>query len=248
LKEHTRYDERHESNAGPDADSSAASDTKSDARTGDAGGADGIIPARLYAAHEIPALAGVSCVAFVPGAPGITAGIRCPHSYAPCLRNPDIRDSIDGKHMNAEPLGGNKKELAGLKNKKVLIVEDDQFLRYLLSVKMGQLQDRGVQVFSSGDTEEALETAKKVRPDVIFLDLVMPGMNGYEFLKELRKEPQFKETPVIILSNLTNQDNGERAKNLNVSAYLVKADFALNDLMEKVSDVLLNARPEPVTA
>ena len=150
--------------------------------------------------------------------------------------------------MNAEPLGVNKKELAGLQNKKVLIVEDDQFLRYLLSIKMGQLQDRGVQVFSSGDTEEALETAKKVRPDVIFLDLVMPGMNGYEFLKELRKEPQFKETPVIILSNLTNHDNGERAKSLNVSAYLVKADFALNDLMEKVSDVLLKARPEPVTA
>jgi len=150
--------------------------------------------------------------------------------------------------MNAEPLAGIKGELSGLKNKKVLIVEDDKFLRYLLAIKLEQLKDQGVQVFATGDTDEALETARKVNPDVIFLDIVMPGKNGYEFLKELRGELQFKDTPVIILSNLTNQDNNERAKGLNVSAYLVKADFALNDLVQKVSDILANAQnPQPTT-
>jgi len=151
--------------------------------------------------------------------------------------------------MNVEPLAGIKGELSGLKNKKVLIVEDDKFLRYLLAIKLEQLKGQGVQVFPTGDTDEALETARKVNPDVIFLDIVMPGKNGYEFLKELREEIQFKETPVIILSNLTNQDNNERAKGLNVSAYLVKADFALNDLVQKVSDILENAQsPQPKTA
>ena len=150
--------------------------------------------------------------------------------------------------MNVEPLAGIKGELSGLKNKKVLIVEDDKFLRYLLAIKLEQLKGQGVQVFPTGDTDEALETARKVNPDVIFLDIVMPGKNGYEFLKELREEIQFKETPVIILSNLTNQDNNERAKGLNVSAYLVKADFALNDLVQKVSDILENAQsPQPKT-
>ena len=150
--------------------------------------------------------------------------------------------------MNVEPLAGIKGELSGLKNKKVLIVEDDKFLRYLLAIKLEQLKGQGVQVFPTGDTDEALETARKVNPDVIFLDIVMPGKNGYEFLKELRGELQFKDTPVIILSNLTNQDNNERAKGLNVSAYLVKADFALNDLVQKVSDILANAQnPQPTT-
>jgi len=150
--------------------------------------------------------------------------------------------------MNVEPLAGIKGELSGLKNKKVLIVEDDKFLRYLLAIKLEQLKGQGVQVFPTGDTDEALETARKVNPDVIFLDIVMPGKNGYEFLKELRGEMQFKDTPVIILSNLTNQDNNERAKGLNVSAYLVKADFALNDLVQKVSDILENAQsPQPKT-
>ena len=150
--------------------------------------------------------------------------------------------------MNAEPLAGIKGELSGLKNKKVLIVEDDKFLRYLLAIKLEKRKDQGVQVFATGDTEEALATAHKVNPDVIFLDIVMPGKNGYEFLKELRGELQFKDTPVIILSNLTNQDTNERAKGLNVSAYLVKADFALNDLVQKVSDILANAQnPQPPT-
>ena len=151
--------------------------------------------------------------------------------------------------MNVEPLAGIKGELSGLKNKKVLIVEDDKFLRYLLAIKLEQLKGQGVQVFPTGDTDEALETARKVNPDVIFLDIVMPGKNGYEFLKELREEIQFKETSVIILSNLTNQDSNERTKGLNVSAYLVKADFALNDLVQKVSDILENAQsPQPKTA
>ncbi|RJQ34391.1 response regulator [Candidatus Parcubacteria bacterium] len=161
---------------------------------------------------------------------------------------PNIRGTI-GVEAMTEPLAGIKGELAGLKNKKVLIVEDDKFLRYLLTIKLEQLKDRGVQVFTTGDTEEALETARKVNPDVIFLDIVMPGKNGYEFLKELREEIQFRETPVIILSNLTNQDNNGHMKGLNVSAYLVKADFALNDLVEKVSDILANVQsPQPTTA
>ena len=126
----------------------------------------------------------------------------------------------------------------GLKNKKVLIVEDDTFLHSLLSAKMKQLRDQGVEVFPTLNADDAYAKAKEVTPDVILLDLAMPGKNGLDFLKELRQEAKFEKTPVIILSNMSSEEDKKKADDLKVVAYFVKADFALDELVSKISEVL----------
>jgi len=131
-----------------------------------------------------------------------------------------------------------RKSPDGLQDKKILIVEDDTFLHTLLSAKLKQLRDKGVEVFPTLNAASAYETAKKNKPDVMLLDLAMPGKHGLDFLAELRQEEEFKDLPVIILSNMSGDEDRRRAAELGVVGYFVKADFALDELVEKISGVL----------
>lgn len=128
-----------------------------------------------------------------------------------------------------------------LKGKKVLIIEDDTLLHSLLGDKMSDLRTQGVEVVPVLSADDALKTMKTFVPDVILLDLVMPGKNGFEFLEEMRKDPRFASTPVIVLSNLSQESDRARAKELGVVKYLVKADFSLNEISEEVLKILNGA-------
>lgn len=131
-----------------------------------------------------------------------------------------------------------------LKGKKVIVIEDDPLLHTLLADKMKQLRDKGVEVMPVMRAEEGLEEAKKSHPDLILLDLILPTMNGFEFLEHLRKEPGLEKTPVVILSNLSDESDKERARSLGVTAYLVKADFSLSEISTAVEDIL-SGKPLP---
>ncbi|OGG63915.1 hypothetical protein A3C18_02090 [Candidatus Kaiserbacteria bacterium RIFCSPHIGHO2_02_FULL_54_11b] len=125
-----------------------------------------------------------------------------------------------------------------LKGKKILIIEDDPLLHNLLADKMKQLRDKGVEVFPTMSAEEGLKQAQSSKPDLIMLDLVLPTMNGFEFLEGLRKEPGLEKTPVVVLSNLSDDSDKERAKALGVVAYLVKADFSLSEISGAIEEIL----------
>ena len=118
-------------------------------------------------------------------------------------------------------------DLAG---KKILVIEDDAFLRPLLVRKMGGLEERGVKIDSAVDGEDGLKKTREMHPDLIMLDLLLPKMNGFEFLEKIRGESGLEKTPVMILSNLSDDADRERARLLGVSAYLVKADFSIKDI------------------
>ncbi len=130
--------------------------------------------------------------------------------------------------------------------KKVIIIEDDPLLHNLLADKMKQLRDKGVEVHPVMNAEEGLQTAGSINPDLILLDLVLPNMTGFEFLEQLRKQPGQEKTPVVILSNLSADSDRERAKQLGVIAYFVKADFSLSEISGAVEEILLgHAVPAP---
>ena len=120
-------------------------------------------------------------------------------------------------------------QASNLTGKKILIVEDDPLLHNLLADKMVQLRQKGLDVFPTVNAEEGLVKAREVKPDLIMLDIVLPGMTGFEFLEQLRKEPGLENTPVVVLSNLSDESDKDRARKLGVIAYLVKADFSLGD-------------------
>lgn len=122
-----------------------------------------------------------------------------------------------------------------LSGKKVLWVEDDLFLSGLLGQKFKNL---GVQIFGSSSGEPALDIARSERPDVILLDLLLPGMSGFEILSELKADDRTKNIPVIVLSNLSQNDDVEKAKNLGAVKYLVKATVSLDDIAVETKKVL----------
>ena len=118
---------------------------------------------------------------------------------------------------------------------KVLIAEDDKFLLMAYAAKM---KKDGFDAVIASDGEEAIAKAKSESPDIILLDLVMPKKDGFDALADLKKDPQTKGIPVVILSNLGQDDDIKKGKELGAVDYLVKSDISIKDVVAKVNEVL----------
>ena len=119
--------------------------------------------------------------------------------------------------------------------KKILLAEDDKFisLAYLDGLKRA-----GYNVEHAKDGKEALEKIKSFIPDLVFLDVIMPEMNGFEVLEEIKKDEKFKNLPVIILSNLGQDTDIIKGKELGAVDYLIKANFSMAEVIEKIESYL----------
>ncbi len=117
---------------------------------------------------------------------------------------------------------------------KILVVEDDKFLRELIARKLRE----DYEVSEAIDGEEGLKKTREEKPDLILLDLILPGIDGFEVLTEIKKDPQLSEIPVIILSNLGQTDDIEKGLKLGAIDYLVKAHFTPAEIIEKVKGAL----------
>lgn len=118
---------------------------------------------------------------------------------------------------------------------KVLIIEDDQFLSSLIK---GRLEKDGFSVLQAFDGEEALQLLKKEKPALIILDLIMPKVSGFEVLEVVSLDPQLNQTPVIVLSNLAQDSDIEKAKRLGAVEYFVKIRVSIEDLIKKVESLV----------
>lgn len=119
--------------------------------------------------------------------------------------------------------------------KKILFVEDETAIQKTLGES---LRNKGYDVQSALDGEIALKLVKNEKPDLILLDILLPKKNGLEVLEELRKDKSTKDIPVIILTNLENIGEVERAIELGATTYLVKANYSLDEVIEKVKKAL----------
>lgn len=115
--------------------------------------------------------------------------------------------------------------------KKLLIVEDETALLRALNNKFTK---EGFDVIDAKNGEEGLEKALKNEPDLILLDIIMPIMDGLSMLKELRKTTWGKQAKVLILTNLSEAHKVEEAMNSGVYDFLIKSDWSLEQLVEKV--------------
>lgn len=127
---------------------------------------------------------------------------------------------------------------ADVKTALLLVAEDDQFYANLYRTKL-EKEGFGVVVASNG--RETLELLRKSNPNLIILDLVMPEMDGFEVLKKLREEKDLRNVPVIILSNLGQPEDIERAKELGVFKYIIKSNVSIHQMVESVEDALADA-------
>ena len=114
---------------------------------------------------------------------------------------------------------------------KILIIEDDKFLRELIVRKLSQ---ENLDVVEAIDGEDGIKKVKETILDLLLLDLILPGIDGFEVLSKIKEEPATASIPVIILSNLGQREDIERGLKLGAVDYLVKAHFTPNEIIEKV--------------
>ena len=117
------------------------------------------------------------------------------------------------------------------KKHSVLIVEDEMAL---VEVLEDHFSEEGFEVLIAKDGKVGLDMALKLNPDIILLDIIMPIMDGITMLEKLRKDEKAKEIPVIMLTNLSDAKRVEEARKQGVNDYLVKADWKLEDVVNKV--------------
>lgn len=120
-------------------------------------------------------------------------------------------------------------------NPKILFVDDDNFLR---KVYEAELKEKNFDVVLAQDGEEGLEKAQVEDPDLIILDMIMPKKSGFEVLTELQHNPKTKNIPVIILSNLGQEDDKKKGVDLGAVDYLIKDNITLGILVEKINQYL----------
>jgi len=118
---------------------------------------------------------------------------------------------------------------------KILIVEDDFFLRKLCQKK---LEKEGFEVFLAQDGNEGIEQAKKNIPDLILLDIILPGIDGFDVLKTLKNESSTKAIPIVLLSNLGQKEDIDKGSALGATDYLIKAHFSPQEIVDKVKEIL----------
>lgn len=128
-----------------------------------------------------------------------------------------------------EPKGGNKMVLKGIK---ILIIEDDEFLSDMLANKLSR---EGSELKNASDGEKAIEALKNFTPHLILLDIILPGMSGFEVLEQIKKNDATKDIPVIILSNLGQKEDVKKGLDLGAKDFLIKANFTIDEIILKMN-------------
>lgn len=122
-----------------------------------------------------------------------------------------------------------------MENKRVLIIEDDLTLRNVLAEF---LESEGFSVGVASDGEEGLALIDSFNPDIVLLDIILPKKNGFEVLKTVRDKEGGLSVPFILLTNLGSLDDIEKALELGATTYLVKGDYQIKEIVEKIKETL----------
>lgn len=118
---------------------------------------------------------------------------------------------------------------------KILLIEDDVFLAKMYKIK---LDLDGFDVIHSENGEKGLVLASSKNPNIILLDIILPKMDGYQVLKQLKKAEETKNIPVILLTNLGQKEDIDKGLALGANDYLIKAYFTPAEVVNKIKKVL----------
>ena len=122
---------------------------------------------------------------------------------------------------------------------KVLIIEDDKFLQELAVQKFTR---EGFHPISATDGERGVTFAETEHPDIILLDLLLPGIDGFEVLRRIRNNPALEKTHIFMLSNYSQPEEVEKATSLGAERFLVKADYTLDQIVNMAKESLVKPK------
>ena len=126
--------------------------------------------------------------------------------------------------------------------KKILVVEDDKFLASAYRIKLSK---SGFEVQVAGDGNEAIAQLQTFTPDLILLDLIMPGKDGFNTLMQLKTDARWKNIPIIIASNLGQQEDIQKGMRMGATDFIVKSDTSLEQVMDKINKILQIGTSQP---
>lgn len=118
---------------------------------------------------------------------------------------------------------------------KIAIIEDDEVINQMYRMKF---EANGFEVEAASDGEAGIAMVEKYHPDIILLDLQMPRMNGADTLEKIREHSWGKDIPVIILTNLGQEEAPEKLRQLTIHSYIVKAELTPSQVVKRVKDAL----------
>jgi len=121
--------------------------------------------------------------------------------------------------------------------KTIIFIEDEPTLQKTVG---RFLENEGYEVKSAIDGETGLAMVKKIKPDLVLLDLILPKKDGFEVLKEIKGDETTKDIPVIILTNLEKTADIEKTLSLGATTYLVKANYELEEIVKKIKEIINN--------
>jgi len=119
--------------------------------------------------------------------------------------------------------------------KNILIIEDDEFL---LSLAVTKLQKAGYNVESAKDGEDGIKKLAETKPDLLILDLMLPHIDGFEILKQIKSDTKFAGMRIVVFSNLGSDEDISKATKLGANDYMVKSSFTLDELVAKIDEHL----------
>ena len=118
--------------------------------------------------------------------------------------------------------------------KTILFIEDEPTLQK----EIGRYLEEEYEIISALDGEEGIEVAREKKPQLILLDLILPKKDGFEVLEEIKQDEELKDIPVIVFTNLEGSDEVQKALSLGAESYLIKANYDLEEVRQKIENNL----------
>ncbi|HNW09583.1 MAG TPA: response regulator [bacterium] len=121
--------------------------------------------------------------------------------------------------------------------KKILLVEDDPMIVEMYKMRF---EEEGFEVLVTDRGSEALEIASQQRPVAVLLDVILPEIDGFSILQNLKSSPDTRDIPVMLLTNLGQESDQEKGRQLGVADYFVKSQHTPADIIQRVNSIIIN--------
>ncbi|MBZ9569860.1 response regulator [Patescibacteria group bacterium] len=119
--------------------------------------------------------------------------------------------------------------------KRIVFIEDEPALQKILGEALSK---EGYEVIAALDGEAGLRLVETKKPDLVLLDLILPKIDGFEVLRRIKEDPETREIPIIILTNLERMEDVDRVSELGAITYLVKDNYTLEEVVEKIKKAI----------
>jgi len=120
-------------------------------------------------------------------------------------------------------------------SQRILLIEDDQFLA---EIYVAKFEEAGFEVSVAQDGCEGLKKAKEQKPSLLLLDLIMPTMDGFDVLRAAKNDPELRQIPIVVLSNLGEEEDARKSFELGAADYLIKAHYTPTEVVAEVKSIL----------